>query len=264
MEWSRWTDQRPKVTCHVTFEFRKRQPPQEKPVSTGLPDPGVLSEEPPAADYQSKLLYRARSSKGVRFASGSGSMANLPHMLEEFSKSSIELVEPLDPQYADAAPEVMRTIEASQWLNAHHHRSPVTRYGLWVLESLDAVDPAYESIAITLLDGNLDSGGYPDYTGIIGAIAGYWDEETGDQMVRAIVGWGGKGVRGDTERTATRMLSAMLASIVQTQGAAELVELERPLPPDSGMGLVCPNCLFAQVGRSAFFCTKCGHRMLRG
>ena len=46
--------------------------------------------------------------------------------------------------------------------------------------------------------------GYPDYTGIVGAVASYWDEVTGDQMVRGIVGWGGKGVRGDTERNATR------------------------------------------------------------
>ncbi len=95
-------------------------------------------------------------------------MAALPRMLEDFAKSPIELVEPLDPQFADANPAIMRTIEASQWLNAHHHRSPVTRHGLMVLESLDAVDPAYESIAMCLLDGNLDSGGYPDYTGVVG------------------------------------------------------------------------------------------------
>ena len=141
---------------------------------------------------------------------------------------------------------------------------PVTRYGLTVLETLDAIDLAYESVAISLLDGTLDSGGYPDYTGIIGAVAAYWDEVTGDQMVRGIVGWGGKGVRGDTERTATRMLSSMLVAIVRSRGAAELVELDRPLPPDSGTGLVCPHCHFAQVGKSAFFCPKCGMRMLRG
>ena len=179
-------------------------------------------------------------------------------------QSAIELVEPLDPQFADANPTVMRTVEASQWLNAHHHRSPITRYGLMVFETVDAIDPAYESIAITLLDGTLDSAGYPDYSGIVGAIVAYWDEVTGDQMVRALVGWGGKGVRGDTERTATKTLGSMLAAVVASVGAAELVELERPLPPDSGMGLVCPQCHFAQVGQSAFFCLKCGTRMLRG
>jgi len=250
----------------VTFDFlkRKSEDAPEPAQSRGLPDPGILTEEPPAEDYELKITYRARSSKGVRFAPGEGSVAALPMMLEQFSKSPIELIEPLDPQFADANPAVMRTIEASQWLNAHHHRSPVTRYGLMVLETLDAVDPAFESIAICLFDGTLDSAGYPDYTGVVGAVASYWDEVTGDQMVRGIVGWGGKGVRGDTERTATRILSGLLVAIVSSRGAAELVELDRPLPPDSGAGLVCPHCHFAQVGKSAFFCPKCGMRLLRG
>ncbi len=248
----------------MTFDFLKRKTPPEAPVSRGLPDPGILTEEPPAEDYEIKITYRARSSKGVRFAPGEGSVGSLPQMLEQFNTTPIELIEPLDPLFADANPAVMRTIEASQWLNAHHHRSPVTRYGLMVLETIDAVDPGFESIAICLLEGSLDSGGYPDYTGIVGAVASYWDEVTGDQMVRGIVGWGGKGVRGDTERNATRFLSGILVAIVGTRGAAELVELDRPLPPDSGAGLVCPHCHFAQVGKSAFFCPKCGMRLLRG
>ncbi len=249
----------------MTFDFLKRknaEPETAKPL--GLPDIGLLTEEPPAEDYELKLTYRARSSKGVRFAPGEGSVTALPMMLEQFAKTPIELIEPLDPQFAEANPVVMRTIEASQWLNAHHHRSPVTRYGLMVLETLDAIDPAFESIAICLLDGTLDSAGFPDYTGIIGAVASYWDEVTGDQMVRGIVGWGGKGVRGDTERNASRILGGMLVAIVSTRGATELVDLDRPLPPDSGAGLVCPHCHFAQVGKSAFFCPKCGMRLLRG
>ena len=249
----------------MTFDFLKRKNAEpEAPKSLGLPDIGILTEEPPAEDYELKLTYRARSSKGVRFAPGEGSVTALPMMLEQFAKTPIELIEPLDPQFAEANPVVMRTIEASQWLNAHHQRSPVTRYGLMVLETLDAIDPAFESIAICLLDGTLDSAGYPDYTGIVGAVASYWDEVTGDQMVRAIVGWGGKGVRGDTERNASRILGGMLVAIVSSRGAAELVELDRPLPPDSGAGLVCPHCHFAQVGKSAFFCPKCGMRLLRG
>ena len=145
----------------MTFDFLKRKPerPSAKPRSMGLPDPGILTEEPPAEDYELKLTYRARSSKGVRFRPGEGSVAALPLMLEQFAKSPIELIEPLDPQFADANPTVMRTIEASQWLNAHHLRSPVTRYGLMVLESLDAVDPAYESIAMCLLEGQARFGG---------------------------------------------------------------------------------------------------------
>ena len=250
----------------MTFDFlkRKKDEPAAERVSLGLPDPGILTEEPPAEDYELKLTYRARSSKGVRFAPGEGSVAALPMMLAQFAKSPIEVVEPLDPQFADANPAVMRTIEASQWLNAHHHRSPITRHGLMVLETLNAVDPAFETIAICMLDGEVDAAGYPDYDGIIGAVASYWDEVTGDQMVRGIVGWGGRGVRGDTERNATRLLSGVLVAIVGSRGAAEVVELDRPLPPDSGAGLICPHCHFAQVGKSAFFCPKCGMRMLRG
>ena len=191
----------------MTFDFLRRKPDApdapQAPRSMGLPDPGVLTEEPPAEDYELKLTYRARSSKGVRFRPGEGSVAALPRMLEDFNRSPIELIEPLDPQFADANPTVMRTIEASQWLNAHHHRTPVTRFGLMVLETLVAVDPAFVSIAICLLEGALDSGGYPDFSGIVGAVASYWDEVTGDQMVRGIVGWGGRGVRDDT--MATRM-----------------------------------------------------------
>lgn len=250
----------------MTFDFLKRKTdePTADPKSMGLPDPGILTEEPPAEDYELKLTYRARSSKGVRFAPGEGSVATLPMMLEQFSRTPIELIEPLDPQFAEANPAIMRTIEASQWLNAHHHRSPVTRHGLMVLEMLDAVDPAFESVALCLLEGTLDAAGYPDYTGVVGAVASYWDEVTGDQMVRGIVGWGGRGVRGDTERNATRILGRILVSIVSTRGAAEVVDLDRPLPPDSGAGLVCPHCHFAQVGKSAFFCPKCGMRLLRG
>ncbi len=249
----------------MTFDFLRRKKDEPAgPQSMGLPDIGILTEEPPAEDYELKLTYRARSSKGVRFAPGEGSVAALPMMLAQFTMTQIDVVEPLDPQFADANPAVMRTIEASQWLNAHHHRPPITRHGLVVLETLNAVDPAFETIAISLLDGEVDAAGYPEFDAIIGAVASYWDEVTGDQMVRGIVGWGGRGVRGDTERNATRLLSGILVAIVSSRGAAEVVELDRPLPPDSGAGLICPHCHFAQVGKSAFFCPKCGMRMLRG
>jgi hypothetical protein len=49
----------------VTFDFLKRnknEPQQQQPRSLGLPDPGILTEEPPAEDYELKLTYRARSS----------------------------------------------------------------------------------------------------------------------------------------------------------------------------------------------------------
>ena len=58
--------------------------------------------------------------------------------------------------------------------------------------------------------------------------------------------------------------SGALGLEAASRGAAEVVELDRPLPPDSGTGLVCPHFQFAQVGKSAFFCPKCGMRLLRG
>ena len=227
-------------------------------------DPGLMTDEPEAEDYELKLTYRAKSSKGVRMAPGQSSTARLPSMLMEYARSEIEIVEPLPPQFADAVPQITRTIEASQWLNAHHSRSPVTRHALMVFETLDAIDPAFESAAITLLHGERDARGYPDFDGILGGVVAFWDEVTGDQILRGIVGWGGRGLRGDSERTAVRMLGGILASILSTQGAVGIAEVERPLPLEGGGGLVCAHCQFAQVGRTAFFCPKCGMRMLRG
>lgn len=247
----------------MTFDFLKRRKGGPEPSRT--PDMTLLTEEPEAEDYELKLTYRAKSSKGVRMGSGQGSTARLVHMLADSAKSEVELVPPLDPQFADANPSIVRTIEASQWLNAHHQRSPITRHALMVFESLDAIDPAFESVALALLAGEVDTLGYPDFDGVLGGVVSYWDEVTGDQIVRGLVGWGGRGVRGDTERVATKMLAGILASILASQGAVGIAaEVERPLPAESGTGLVCPHCQFAQVGRTAFFCPKCGMRMLRG
>ena len=89
-----------------------------------------------------------------------------------------------------------RPSEAMQWLNAHHIHSPVTRHALVVLESIDAIDLAFDTFVCTLLDGEVDTSGYPEYSAIVGGVASHWDEATGDMIVRAVVGWGGKGVRG--------------------------------------------------------------------
>ena len=109
-------------------------------------------------------------------------------------------------------------------------RTPVWALGAMSGTSLDGVDAA-----MVLTDGVrvLDFGrtGYRDYT----------DAER--EVLRAALG---------------------KASGPEVAAAAEVVELDRPLPPDSGTGLVCPHCQFAQVGKSAFFCPKCGMRLLRG
>jgi NitT/TauT family transport system substrate-binding protein len=43
-----------------------------------------------------------------------------------------------------------------QWLNAHHIHSPVTRHALVVLESIDAIDLAFDTFVAALLDGEID------------------------------------------------------------------------------------------------------------
>lgn len=247
----------------MPLDFLKRgsgkpQDPQPAPAMD------VLSETPEAEDYELKLTYRAKSSHGVRLRGGSGAVARLPAMLQGFARTEPELVEPLDVLYQDASPRIVRVTEATQWLNAHHQRLPITRHTLMVLESLDAVDPAFEAMALGLLSGEVDTAGYPDYDAVVGGVVSHWDEVTGDQIVRGVVGWGGRGMRGDTERTAVKTLAGLLANILATQGAMGIAEVERPVPQAGGGGLVCPHCHFASAHERAFFCPKCGMRMLRG
>jgi hypothetical protein len=161
-------------------------------------------------------------------------------------------------------PVISRPSEAMQWLNAHHELSPVTRHALVVLESIDAVDLAFDTFVCSLLDGETDTSGYPDYSAVVGGIASHWDEATGDMIVRGVVGWGGKGVRGDTDRTASRILGGILSNILASQYAMGLTAVDRPVPAAGRGGLVCAHCGFASGHERAFYCPKCGMRLLRG
>ena len=166
----------------------------------------TLPEEVVAQEYQLKLYYAGKSSEGVRMKAGPKAIAELPSMLHGLAKSEIEVVEPLPIEFSQATPTIARPSEAMQWLNAHHVHSPVTRHALVVLESIDAIDLAFDTFVCTLLDGEVDTRGYPEYTAIVGGVASHWDEATGDMIVRAVVGWGGKGVRGDTDRIGAKLL----------------------------------------------------------
>jgi hypothetical protein len=249
----------------VPLDFLRRSGgAREAPAAPAEPQIPLLTEEPEAEEYELKITYRAKSSHGVRMSGGPGAIARLPIMLDDHAKSEPELVEALDFEYQHAAPLIARTVEAAQWLNAHHERAPVTRHCLMVLESLDAIDPAFESMALALLSGETDTSGFPDHASIIGGVVSHWDELTGDQIVRGVVGWGGRGVRGDTERSATRILGGLLASILASQGAVGIAEVERPIPGEAGGGVVCAHCQFTAGNERAFFCPRCGMRMLRG
>jgi len=235
----------------VPLEFLKRRGGDaDKPEPAPQAKSSVaLPEEVVAQDYQLKLYYAGKSSEGVRMQAGPRALAELPSMLAGIAKSDIEVVEPLEIEFSQAVPQIARPSEAMQWLNAHHHLSPVTRHALVVLETLD---------------GEVDTSGYPEYSAIIGGVASHWDEATGDMIVRGVVGWGGRGVRGDTDRIAQRILGGLLTNILANQFAMGLTAVERPVPAAGRGGLVCAHCGFASGHERAFYCPKCGMRLLRG
>jgi hypothetical protein len=249
----------------VPLEFLKRKGDADKAAAAAqAAAPAGLPEEVVAQDYQLKLYYAGKSTEGVRMRAGPQAMAELPRMLEGLTRHAVEVVDPLPMEYAQAVPVIARPSEAMQWLNAHHELSPVTRHALVVLESIDAVDLAFDTFVCSLLDGETDTSGYPDYSAIVGGLASHWDEATGDMIVRGVVGWGGRGVRGDTDRIASRILAGILTNILASRYAMGLTAVDRPVPAAGRGGLVCAHCGFASGHERAFYCPKCGMRLLRG
>jgi hypothetical protein len=251
----------------VPLDFLKRKNSEEPVPTPATPStkPSVtLPEEVVAQEFQLKLYYAGKTSEGVRIGSGAQAMSELPSMLVGLAESEIEVVEPLPIEFSQATPAIARPSEAMQWLNAHHVHSPITRHALVVLESLDAVDLAFDTFACTLLDGEVDTSGYPEYNAVIGGVAAHWDEATGDLICRAVVGWGGRGVRGDTDRIGAKLLTGILTNILANQHAMGLTAVDRPIPAAGRGGLVCAHCGFASGHERAFYCPKCGMRLLRG
>jgi hypothetical protein len=231
------------------------------PATTG---PVTLPEEVVAQEFQLKLYYAGKTSEGVRMQAGPQAMAELPTMLVGLAKGEIEVVEPLPIEFSQATPTIARPSEAMQWLNAHHVHSPITRHALVVLESIDAIDLAFDTFVCSLLDGEVDTSGYPEYNAVVGGVAAHWDEATGDMICRAVVGWGGRGVRGDTDRIGAKLLAGLLTNVLANQHAMGLTAIERPVPAAGRGGLVCAHCGFASAHERAFYCPKCGMRLLRG
>jgi len=222
----------------------------------------ALGEEVAAEDHLVRLSFAAKTSEGVRLDARSGAIADLGAIVAPHARSDVEVIPPREMDTGQASPTITKTEEASAWLAAHGHASPITRHGLYILETLDAIDPAYETFACALLDGTVDPNGYPDFNAIVGGVGAHWDETTGDLIVRALVGWGGRGARGDTDRTASRILAALFRSILATSGVMGLSDSARPLGGVAG-AMVCQHCGFASAGLRALYCPKCGMRMLR-
>jgi hypothetical protein len=250
----------------VPLDFLKRKNAAEPPTTATPPPTGsaVMPEEVVAQEFQLKLYYAGKTSEGVRMRAGQQAMSDLPSMLVGLAKSEIEVVEPLAIEFSQATPTISRPSEAMQWLNAHHVHTPITRHALVVLESIDAIDLAFDTFVCSLLDGEVDTSGYPEYNAVLGGVAAHWDEATGDMIVRAVVGWGGRGVRGDTDRIGAKLLAGILSNVLANQYAMGLTAVERPMPAAGRGGLVCAHCGFASAHERAFYCPKCGMRLLRG
>jgi hypothetical protein len=252
----------------VPLDFLKRRnvPEPEAPQPAAPTPKGslVMPEEVVAQDFQLKLYYAGKTSEGVRMKAGPQAMSELPSMLVGLAKAEIEVVEPLPIEFSQATPTIAHPSEAMQWLNAHHIHSPITRHALVVLESIDAVDLAFDTFVCSLLDGETDTSGYPEYNAVVGGVAAHWDEATGDMICRAVLGWGGRGVRGDTDRIGNKLLAGILTNILANQHAVGLTAIERPVPAAGRGGLVCAHCGFASAHERAFYCPKCGMRLLRG
>jgi hypothetical protein len=250
----------------VPLDFlRRRQTEQPGPAAEpNATAPSLLPEEAVAQEHQLRLSFSGKSSEGVRMSGGPATLGELPGMLAGLAKSDIDVVEPLPLEYSQATPTIVRPSEAMQWLNAHHMQSPITRHALLVLESIDAVDMAFDTFVCTLLDGEVDTSGYPEYNAIVGGVASHWDEATGDMIARSVVGWGGRGVRGDTDRIGAKILAGLLTNILASPHSLGLTSVVRPAQAASRTsGVTCAHCGFNSAHERAFYCPKCGMRLAR-
>lgn len=245
----------------MPLEFLRRKP--SKGTAEAAPEPPPpIPEEAVAEEHQLRLTFGAKTSTGVRMQGGPQILAALPRMLDNVAKTPVEVIEPRATTLASAAPSIVRTAEALEWLRAHGEASPITRQALYVLESLDAIDPAYDTFACALLDGTVDTAGYPEYAAIVGGVAAHWDEATGDLIVRAVVGWGGRGARGDTDRIAGRLLGQLFNNILESGDSLGLTSHDRPAGVSGGATVACQHCGYPLVNPRAVYCPKCGMRML--
>ncbi len=242
----------------MSFLRRKKSEPAPPP------PPTPVQEEVTAQEYQLRLAYLARSSDGLRLPADPSVAAAIPAIVEPLSQTTVEVIEPLPVEYSDASPAIERFTEVQQWVLARRNVSPIGRHGLYVLEMTDALDMTVDTFYGGMLHGDTDTSGYPEYNAIVGGLASHWDELSGELIVRAVVGWGGKGQRGDTERIAQRLLSSLYQQVMAS--GYSLGEAEQARLPAIGhrSGLTCAHCGFEAGSASAFYCPKCGMRMVRG
>ncbi len=243
----------------IPFLRRRRPKPRAAP-----PRPALAPDQLELEDQSLRLQYKVLSSHGVRMPADHDVPVRLPSLLEGYAQSEVELIEPLPLEFQDAAPSILRPEAALHWINVHHRRSPVSRHALLILETLDALDLAYETFAVALLHGTVDGEGFPRFDAIVGGPVSYWDETTGELIVRLVLGWGGEGVRGDTQKIAQRLHARLLGNLLASQGATELGMVERPVAVAGDGAMPCSHCGFTALDRRAHYCPKCGMRTSRG
>ncbi len=241
------------------MSFLRRKTRDEPPP----PPPTPVQEEVTAQQYSLKLTFMARSSDGLRMQSDPAVRGMLPGVLEPLAKSPVELIEPLPHEFSDAAPTIERFTEMQQWVLARRELGPIARHGLYILESTDALDMSVDTFVCALLHGETDTSGYPEYNAIVGGLASHWDELSGEMIVRAVIGWGGKGLRGDTERIGQRLLSSLYQQVIATGYSLGAAASARAPTIGRGSGAVCAHCGFEAGSAGAFYCPKCGMRMVR-
>ena len=236
---------------------------RNRKVETPPPPPSSpVQEEVAAQQYALKLNYLARSSDGLRMQPDPAVRAMMPSIVEPLAKGRVETIEPLPLEFSDAAPTMERFNEMQQWVLARRELGPIGRHALFVLESTDALDMTVDTFYAALLHGETDTSGYPDYNAIVGGLASHWDELSGELIVRAVLGWGGKGQRGDTDRIGQKLLSSLYQQVIASGYSLGAADSPRATISERG-GVVCQHCGFESAGAGAFYCPKCGMRMSR-
>ncbi|HEY7452201.1 MAG TPA: hypothetical protein VIA02_06775 [Candidatus Limnocylindria bacterium] len=209
--------------------------------------------------YSVALTYLARSGDAIRLVPGPDVLKTLPHIVEPLTEDGVEIVAPLPLELGSAAPAIERLHDLEQWILARRQANPVTRHALHILESTEAVDMTIDTLICGLLHGETDTSGYPTFDAISGGLASHFDDLTGELIVRAVVGWGGKGQRGDTERIGQKVLSNLQQQVL-VSGLNVSTGHDTPVR-SAGEGRVCGHCGFDSTGTGAFYCPKCGMKL---
>ncbi|MEO8251033.1 MAG: zinc ribbon domain-containing protein [Chloroflexota bacterium] len=239
----------------MSFLRRNRKNQDEAP-----PPPTPVQEEITAQQFSLKLTFLARSSDGLRLPADPTMQSMLPSVVEPLAIAPVEVLQPVGPEVANAAPNIEQLAQLQQWITARAGASPIAHHALYVLESTDAVDMTVDTFVCALLHGETETSGYPAYNAIVGGLASHWDELSGDLIVRAVVGWGGKGQRGDTERHGARLLSSLYQQVRATGHSLGAAAASRATAIGDRGGAVCAHCGF-ESAEGAFYCPKCGMRM---